>query len=186
MSSSSHSRANSHPEKSLRAALPLLTIVAACTADVVPKSDEALQEASTPPAGAAATLVLGPDTYSFERVTCDLDDRVDDDILVRATGTASDGRRMTFEVERREVGDLIHDRVTIYFGPLVDGDQWHMRASALPEGGWATTPVGGDPLEGPLVVIENSELRAEGTFTHETRDEAQQGSLRASCAGSQT
>jgi hypothetical protein len=183
MTSSSHSRRSSHPAKWARAALPLLAIlIVACTSDAVPDSDRT-QEASTSQASATATFELGPDTYAFERVTCDLDDQVGDDILARAAGTTPDGRPMRFEVERREVGDLLHDRVTLYFGRMIDGDQWHARASQLPGGGWATTSAGGDPLDGPLIISHDRELAAEGMFTHENREETQPGSLRVTCAG---
>jgi len=184
MSSTSGSRAKSYRDRPPRPILLLLAILAAdCGADTTPGSDAASRSGPASSSGSAATLELGPKAYSFARVTCDLEDRVPDDILVRATGTAPDGRRMHLEVERREVGGLHHDRVTITFGSIVDGDQWSATASALPDGGWARTSAGGEPLDGPLVVIGEDGLRATGTFAHETREEKREGSLVVRCAG---
>ncbi|MDP2479225.1 MAG: hypothetical protein Q8W51_02230 [Candidatus Palauibacterales bacterium] len=178
------SRPTSPPsERRARALLLVLAVVVAgCGGEATPDGDEAPRSgpASAP---AVATLDLGPDTYRFDRVSCDLDDRVPDDLLLQATGTAPEGRRVHLEVERREVGGLIRDRVSVSFGSIVDGDQWSATASALPDGGWATSPAGGEPLDGPLVVIEGDELRAAGRFRHETRDEAREGGLLARCAG---
>jgi len=103
--------------------------------------------------------------------------------LLRAGGTAPDGRRMSLEVEQRRVGDMLHERVTLYFGRLTEGDQWHARASGRKGGSWATATAGGEPLDGPLIVIQDGVLTAVGAFAHETRDEAMQGSLRARCGG---
>ncbi|HKK07725.1 MAG TPA: hypothetical protein VKA44_02450 [Gemmatimonadota bacterium] len=178
------SRPTSPPSERRASALLLVlaVLVAGCGGDGTPDADGAPRSgpASTP---ASATLELGPDTYRLDRVSCDLDDRVPDDLLLQATGTAPDGRRMHLEVERREVGGLTRDRVSVYFGSIADGDQWSATASALPGGGWATTSAGGEPLDGPLVVIEGDELRAAGRFRHETRDEARTGALLARCAG---
>lgn len=164
----------------------LAVTLVACSAEPAARSEDAPRsaaaQAATPQAAASsATLELGSDTYTFDRVTCDLDDSVDDDILVRGSGTAPDGRRISLEVERREVGDRLDDRVTVYFGSMVEGDHWNARASGQPGGSWATAIAGGEPLDGPLVVIEGSTLTAEGTFTHETRDESLEGSLRVTC-----
>lgn len=129
---------------------------------------------------ATAVVELGEDSYTFERVTCDLDDSMGDDVLLRARGTATDGRSTTLEVERREVGDALHDRVTLYFGRIVEGDQWHAYATGRPGGPWATHS-GGKPLDGPLVAVEAGGLTAEGTFAHETLDATRPGSVRVRC-----
>jgi hypothetical protein len=156
--------------------------IVACGGESAPESAAASQGAATRAAQATATMELGEESYTFERVTCDLDDSIDDDILLRAGGTAPDGRRMTLEVERREVGDMRHDRVTLYFGSMMEGDQWHSYASEQPGGGWMVLDTR-EPLDGPLVVIQNGELTAEGTFKHETRDATQPGSVRVRCEG---
>jgi hypothetical protein len=154
----------------------------ACAGDSESESAAASQDAAPRAAQASAVFELGGETYTFERATCDLDDSIDDDVLVRASGTAPDGRRMSLEVERREVGEVLHDRVTLYLGNIADGDHWNAYASGEPGGTWRADIVG-EPLDGPLVVIEAGGLTAEGTFAHETRDESQPGSLRVSCTG---
>jgi hypothetical protein len=154
-----------------------------CTADSAPEQNPPPQANVAGAVGPTATVELGADTYVFDRVTCDLQDSVHDDILVRGSGTAPDGERMSFEVERREVGDMLHDRVTIYFGNIVEGNHWNATASGRPGGSWATGVAGGEPLGGPLVVLEGTALTAEGTFAHETWDEPRRGSLQVSCGG---
>jgi hypothetical protein len=128
-----------------------------------------------------ATVELGSDSFRFERAQCDLTDAVDDDILARGSTTTPDGRRVSFEVERREVRGTFHDRVTVYFGSLAQGDQWHTRGVGQPGGPWTTAVAGGRPLAGPLVVIGKAGLTARGTFEHETRDESRPGSLQVNC-----
>jgi hypothetical protein len=187
MKESSRPGESSPSPRSAHATLFLLAIVvAACGAGATPDSDGASRAGPIPSTGATATLELGPDTYGFDRVSCDLDDRVPDDVLLQATGTAPDGRRVHLEVERREAGGLIRDRVSVYFGSIVDGDQWSATASTLPDGGWATSPAGGEPLDGPLVVIAGDELHAAGRFRHETREEVREGSLVVRCAGAES
>jgi hypothetical protein len=154
--------------------------IAACGGENTPDTAAASQNAASQQGQAEAVMELGEETYTFERVTCDLDDSIDDDVLLRANGTAPDGRRMSLEVERREVGDMLHDRVTLYFGSMMEEDQWHSYASGQPGGSWIVLDTR-EPLDGPLVVIDGETLTAEGTFTHETRDEARQGSLRVAC-----
>lgn len=169
-----------------RSVWAMLTVIAAgmmaCGGESAPDSAATTQDAASPAAQATAVMELGEQSYTFERVTCDLDDSIDDDILLRAGGTAPDGRRMTLEVERREVGDVLHDRVTLYFGSIMDGDQWHSYASGQPGGSWMVLDTR-EPLDGPLVVIADGELTAEGTFKHETRDETQPGAVRVRCEG---
>jgi len=129
---------------------------------------------------ATAVVELGEESYAFDRVTCDLNDSVDDDVLVRATGTAPDDRRMTLEVEQRMVGDRRRERVTLYFGSIMDGDQWNTYGTEQPAGNWVTEN-GGEALDGPLMVVADGGLTAEGRFTHETRDASQVGTVRVRC-----
>jgi hypothetical protein len=167
-------------------ALAMLTLAAAgivaCSGENTPETAAASQDATSQEVQAEAVMELGGETYTFESARCDLDDSFDDDLLVQASGTAADGRRMSLEVERREVGGLPHDRVTIYFGSMMEGDHWNAYANQTPQGTWVTEN-GGDPLDGPLVVIDGTTLTADGTYKHETRDEASTGSLRVSCGG---
>jgi len=58
---------------------------------------------------------------------------------LRGTGTASDGRRLSVEVERLAAGETVNERATVYFGGLVDGDHWTARATQWPDGGWSPT-----------------------------------------------
>lgn len=153
----------------------------ACGGDDAPEPAPTNEAPASRAAQATAVVELGEDSYTFERVTCDLDDSIPDDVLLRARGTAPDGRSTTLEVERREVGDALHDRVTLYFGSIVEGDQWHAYATGRPGGPWATHS-GGEPLDGPLVDMEAGGLTAEGTFVHETRDATLPGSVRVQCA----
>jgi hypothetical protein len=164
----------------------LIAVIAAgtvaCGGEDTPETAAAAQDAASQEVQAEAVMELGEETYTFEGARCDLDDSFDDDLLVQASGTAPDGRRMTLEVERREVGETLHDRVTIYFGSITEGDHWNATANGQPGGSWMTA-AGGEPLDGPLVVIDGETLTAEGTFEHETRDETLMGSLRVSCGG---
>jgi hypothetical protein len=163
----------------------MLTVIAAgmvaCAGENAPEPAAGSQDSPSRVARPGAVMELGNESYTFESATCDLDDRIDDDVLLQARGTAPDGRRMTLEVERREVGDILHDRVTLYFGSIVDGDHWNATASGRPGGGWATEV--GEPLDGPLVMIRGGELSAAGTFVHETRDATQALALRVRCEG---
>lgn len=169
--------------RSLTAGL-LATVVTfglmACGGEDAPEPAPTNEAPTSRATQATAVMELGEDSYAFERVTCDLDDSMGDDVLLRARGTASDGRSMTLEVERREVGDVLHDRVTLYFGSIVEGDQWHAYATGRPGGPWATSN-GGEPLDGPLVDIMAGGLTADGTFVHETRDATRPGSVRVQC-----
>lgn len=142
------------------------------------------------PAGAndlTAVVELGAERYTFDRVFCDLEDGNDDDMLARASGTAPDGRSATMEVERREVmdqygdDDRLHDRITVYFGSRSEEDQWHAVANGPPGGEWSSGVLVGEPRDGPLIVIDGNELTAEGSFTHEIRDETLEGSVRIVC-----
>lgn len=151
----------------------------ACGGDAEPAP--ANEEPASRAVQATAVMELGEESHAFDRVTCDLDDSNDDDVLLRARGTAPDGRPMTLEVERREVGEVLHDRVTLYFGSIVEGDQWHAYATGRPGGPWATHS-GGEPLDGPLIAVEEAVLTAEGMFAHETRDATLPGSMRVQCA----
>lgn len=164
----------------LVAAVITLGLVA-CGGEDAPEPAPSNEGPTSRAAQATAVMELGEDSYTFERVTCDLDDSIPDDVLLRARGTAPDGRSTTLEVERREVGDALHDRVTLYFGSIVEGDHWNAYATGRPGGPW-TTQSGGEPLDGPLVDIEAGGLTAAGTFAHETRDATLPGSVRVQCA----
>lgn len=181
---SHHSDPSSRGRRPAQIAIAVIAVgIAACSADESTESAGAPREVPSGMTEAAATVQMGGRSYTFSQVQCDLDDQVDDDVLLRAGGTAPDGRRMSLEVEQRRVGDMLHERVTLYFGSVTEGDQWHARASGSEGGSWATATAGDEPLDGPLIVIKDGVLTAEGAFVHETRDETQQGSLRARCAG---
>lgn len=158
----------------------VVALLAACGGDGAPESAATSGEPSSPATRVTAVMELGEELYTFERVTCDLDDTIDDDVLVRAGGTAPDGRRMTLEVERREVGDMLHDRVTLSFDSMMEEDRWNAYVSGRPGGTW-TTLVDRETLDGPLVVVENGQLTAEGIFTHETGDATRPGVVRVRC-----
>lgn len=165
-----------------RASLPVVAGALACGGEGASGSDATSQAEAFGPSQATAVFELGEDTYTFERVTCDLNDSIDDDVLVRASGTAPDDRRMSLVVEQRIVGDLRHERVTLYFGSMMEGDHWNSYGTEQPSGNWVTEN-GGRPLDGPLLVKQGDELTAEGTFDHETRDASQAGALRVNCGG---
>jgi len=155
----------------------------ACGSDETPDSTAMAGDLPAETGEPAAAAELGGETYTFDRSTCDLEDSIDDDILARASGTIPDGRRASIEVERREVGDQWHERVTVYFGSLMEGDQWHAVAHGQPGGQWFTGTAGGEVRDGPLIVIRGNEVTAEGSFSHETRDETREGSVRILCGG---
>ncbi len=180
---SSHEVPHRIPSSSVRVMLTFIAAgMVACGGENAPEPAAGSQGPASPAVQPGAVMELGDESYTFESATCDLEDSMDDDVLLQARGTAPDGRRMTLEVERREVAGILHDRVTLYFGSIVDGDHWNATASGQPGGGWATD-IGGEPLDGPLVMIRGGELSAEGTFVHETRDATQHGALRVRCEG---
>lgn len=76
---------------------------------------------------------------------------------------------------------MIHERVTLYFKSIVEGDHWNATASGTPGGSWAVTTVGDVPLDGPLIVTQTGDLTATGSFHHETREETLEGNLNAHC-----
>lgn len=168
-----------------RARAIMLTVplfgLAACGSGDASDSSSTAGDRTTENRKPAAIAELGTDSYTFERSTCDLEDSIDDDILARASGTTPDGRRVSIEVERRQAGSGVHERVTVYFGRMMEGDQWHAVASGEPGGPWSTGNVGGEARSGPLIVLQGDELTATGSFRHETRDAMRDGSIRIMC-----
>jgi hypothetical protein len=153
-------------------------------------SDDATTSPSTPaadptpiPADRAGSFELDGMKYPFLVVRCDLTGRSPDGMLLRGNGTAPDRRRMTVEVERLPRGDMIHERATVYFGSIVDGDHWTTRRSQWPDGRWFVDPAGEEPAEGPLIRISGNELAVEDNFEHETEGTSRPGALGAVCPG---
>lgn len=135
------------------------------------------------PADRAGTFELDGIAHSFLVVQCDLEGRSPTGLLLRGNGTAPDGRRTTVEVERLARGEMVHERATVYFGSIVDGDHWTASRSMWPDGRWFLDPAGDEPAEGPLVRVEGNELVAEGPYRHETEGSSRPGTLRATCPG---
>lgn len=158
-----------------------LCVLLACGGERVPEAQARAQETQTSGTG-SATLELGAETYTFDGVQCDLQDARGDGNLVFGLASHTDGRSMRLEVERIKPREMLNERVTIYFGNVVDGDFWTTRATQLPDGRWLAND-GADQIDGPLLTVTSNGVRATGTFRHETTDSTQTGTLRADCGG---
>ncbi len=156
-----------------------LGVVLACGGDPALEARAQAHQVSTGGTGSAA-VELGGTTHSFPNVRCDLQDARGDGNLVFGLAEHSDGRRMRLEVERIKPGDILHERVTIYFGNVMDGDFWTAQGHQWPDGRWFADE-GAVQIDGPLLVVSASGVTASGTFKHETTDSTQSGTLRADC-----
>lgn len=173
----------------------LILFVAACGRDggassssdagersVVEAADPArAADAASVPADRAGTFEIDGVRHPFLVVDCDLAGHRETGVLLRGTGTASDGRRMTVEVERLARGETVNERATVVFGGIVDGDHWTARGIGWPDGRWFADEAGSEPTDGPLIEISESELTAEGTYRHERDSSDGTGKIHAVC-----
>ena len=146
-------------------------------------SSQGAHDASSIPSDRAGTIELDGETASFLVVTCDLSGTREDGMLLRGTGTAPDGRRLSVEVERLAAGETVNERATVYFGGLVDGDHWTVRATQWPDGRWFADEVGSEVTEGPLIHVSPNEVTAEGAFQHQRDEATKRGRVQATCPG---
>lgn len=159
-------------------ALLALLCVTACSSE----RQETMEDAAAAiPTDRAGTFDLDGTVYTFLVVKCDLTGSSETGMLLRGTGTAPDGRRLTAEVERLTPGETINERATVYFGGLVDGDHWTARASGWPDGRWFAGEDGSEPVEGPLIRVSGNELTAEGAYGHERDGLTKTGRIHATC-----
>ena len=63
--------------------------------------------AARQPAGGDATFNIGGRDHPFHVVSCDVKGTSPSGILLRGAGKATDGRRMTVELERLQPGDVV-------------------------------------------------------------------------------
>lgn len=173
----------------MRAAYALLgsltCAVVACGGDHAEASARASAQASSQrpqPAQAAGTLQVGGTSYAFASSSCDLEDSQGTGMLVRAFGDAPDGRRTVLEVERLHAGETTHERVTVTVGTMMEGEVWEARAEGWPDGRWFRDAGGSRPVEGPLIVVSDGMVSADGTFSQEEGDLSRDGTLRIRCA----
>jgi hypothetical protein len=153
----------------------------ACGGDRAPAAQAQDQPGSGGGGGAAsATLQLGTVTYTFPGVRCDLEDARGDGNLVFGVANNGDGQRMRLEVERLKRGEILHERITIYFGSVTDGDFWTARGDQWPDGRWFAND-GAMQLDGPLLEVTSNGVAATGVFHHETADSTRNGTFRAVC-----
>lgn len=155
--------------------------VVACGGERAAESQAAAQQA---PGGgsASATLELGTETYVFPTVRCDLEDTLGTGMLVRGTTTDANGRRMTLEVERLQRTTSVYERVTIYLGGIVEGDEWTVAVHQWPDGRWM--PEQGEPQDGGrLLVVDADQVTARGTFKLDNGEATRAGTLQAQCGG---
>ena len=139
------------------------------------------QDVATIPTDRAGTFDLDGTVHTFLVVTCDLTGSGTTGMLLRGTGTGPDGRRLTAEVERLTPGETTHERATVYFGGLMDGDHWTARATGWQDGRWFAGEDGSEPVEGPLIRVSGNELTAQGAYRHESDDSTETGRIHATC-----
>lgn len=139
------------------------------------------EQAASIPADRAGTFELDGQGFSFLVVTCDLSGNSEDGMLLRGTGTAPDGRRISVEVERLAGGETVDERATVYFGGLVDGDHWTARTIQRPDGRWFADEIGSETTAGPLIRVSGNELTAEGAYRHERDETTMPGIIHATC-----
>jgi hypothetical protein len=164
--------------------VPFTYVVVACGGESAAASAGASGEAASQraePADAAGTLELGETSYAFPSVSCDLEDSQGTGMLVRAFGKAADGRGTVLEVERLHLGHTTHERVTVTVGKMMEGDVWEARAEGWPDGRWFSDAAGSRPLDGPLIVVADGVVSADGAFRQEKGDLAREGALRIRC-----
>ena len=138
-------------------------------------------DAASVPADRAGTFEIDGTRHPFLVVDCDLAGHRETGVLLRGTGTASDGRRMTVEVERLARGETVNERATVVFGGIVDGDHWTARRIGWPDGRWFADEGGSEPTDGPLIEIAENGLSVEGIYRHEADDSRESGIVRALC-----
>ena len=139
------------------------------------------EDVASIPTDRAGTFDLDGTMHTFLVVTCDLTGSSTTGLLLRGTGTSPDGRRLTAEVERLTPGEITHERATVYFGGLMDGDHWTAQASGWPDGRWFAGEDGSVPVEGPLIRVSGNALTAEGAYRHEGDDSTETGRIHATC-----
>jgi hypothetical protein len=138
-------------------------------------------EPASIPADRAGAFELDGTVYTFLVMRCDLSGQDPAGMLLRGTGSAPDGRRISVEVERLAGGETVNERATVFFGGIVDGDHWTARSIGWPDGRWFADEAGGEPVGGPLIEVSEGELRAEGTYRNERDDSEKVGSIHAVC-----
>lgn len=145
-------------------------------------------DAQAPGAGVGAgpatsgSFSVGGQTYGFRAVRCDPSGGAPDGMLLRGSGSAPDGRRMTVELERLAPGQVTWESASVYFGSITEGNGWEARRGGVPDGRWYADDALSVPAPGPLINARGNELLVEAEFTPRAGGVAQSGVLRVSCA----